>query len=172
MIFFFLKIDFGKPYHERGSSLCHGYADPQTGPTLGSWWGGPGMKLSEVQQQRSESRPGAVRRSELCFSMPCFCLFRLNCSDRATSCLSTERGFFSWLHKEAVRPCCSHNLSSSQLTKMYKLGTNVFLINFPVMFYRSCKLHWSYSFSIHCCGLWVCNRTQSVLCSQFQIFAT
>lgn len=86
----------------------------RTGRTSGSWWGGPGVRLYEAR--RSESRPGAVRRGELCFSIPRFCLFQLNRSDRAPSCLSTEGVFFQ-LHKEAVKPCCSRNLSPAQLTE-------------------------------------------------------
>ena len=35
-----------------------------------------------------------MERRELCFSIPCPCPFQLSCSDRALSCLSTERGIF------------------------------------------------------------------------------
>jgi len=61
---FSLKIGLGKPYREGGFSLCCGSADPQAGPTSGSWRGAPArshMKCSSSSGQRAvqELRGGA-----------------------------------------------------------------------------------------------------------------
>lgn len=131
-MFFFppLKIDLGKPYREGGFVLCRACAAPQAGPASGVL---ARAVLAEEQQRRSGSRAQGAPRAELCSRIPSFCLFQLNCSDRAPSCQQKEGFFFSQLHKEAVRPCCSCNLSPAQLTKMYKSGNE----------------HLSYQFSSH-----------------------
>lgn len=169
-----LQIELGDPYHEGGFRLCRGRADPQAGCGSGSREGA----LAHGCTQHSSSGPravweqrGAVSRTSAS-PVSAFSSWAAVTEHRAVCQQKEGSFFFSWLHKEAVRPSCSCNLSPAQLTKMYTSGTDIFLINFPITFYRCCKLHWSWAFSLCCRGLWLCNRAQSILCSQYRIFAT
>lgn len=170
---FSLQIDLGKPYREGGFGLCHGYADQthRQDPHRGA---GEGVLVCDCRKRSSSSQRTVREQREVsCASAsPISAFSSWTAVTEHQAVYQQKEGFFSWLHKKAVRPCCSCNFSPAQLTKMYKSGTNIFLINFPVIFYRCCKQHWSYPSSVHCGGLRVCNRAQSILCSQFQVFAT
>lgn len=163
MCFFPLQIGVGKPYREGG--FIQWPCSPTGRTHSGLCW-----------LESSSGGQGAPGRSKdrAVLPDPSFCLFQLNCSARAPSCLSTERGMIfspSCIRKQsdlAVLVICLQ-LSWLRCTSQ---ETNIFLINFPVTFYRCYKLHWSYPFSVHCGELWVCNRAQSILRSQFQKSAT
>lgn len=127
---------------------------------------------AEQHQQSSGSRPGCEDRAVL--PHPLLLPFPAELLPQNTELsVNTNRDFF-------FSPSCIRKQSDlSVLVICLQLSwqgctsqeTNIFLINFPVTFYRCCKLHWSYPFSVHCNGLWVCNRAQSILCSQFRVFA-
>lgn len=158
--FLSLEVVLGKPYREGGFILARGCAAPQAGAGLGSglcwqqqgqgWQGQSCAPRSPLlpfpaELQRQSTQLSANRKRDF---FPASCIRKQ--SDLAVLVICLQ---LSWLR------CTSQE-------------TNIFLINFPVTFYRGCKPHWSYPFSVHCGELWVYNRAQSVLCSQFQIFAT
>lgn len=123
-------------------------------------WGRlPSVAVQDPQQGcagwERQRRSGSSRawQGQSCAPGSPFRLFQPNCSARAPSCLSTERGIFffppSCIRKQsdlAVLVICLQ-LSWLRCTSQ---ETNIFLINFPVTFSRCCKLHWSYPFSDHC----------------------
>lgn len=149
MYFFSLKIDVGKPYREGGFILCHGCAAPQAGPTS---WGSSGEGCAGWRAAAALREPSGRAEDRAVLPYPLFLPFPAELQRQSTELsVNRKKDFFSpsCIRKQsdlAVLVICLQ-LSWLRCTSQ---EMNIFLINFPVTFYRCCKLHWSYPSSVHC----------------------